>query len=142
MVLNVFEFKKKKLQVQILKARAVVVTTGTFLGGRVYRGSESYAAGRLGEQVGQRTAEMWVWVEREASCSLNIVILKKCGVVAERCHSHWRHPDFPPCEMGRFLSSGLKPQFKFKIKVTSFEIWSLKIGHLFFRIYCQILEFL
>ncbi|VDM96069.1 unnamed protein product [Thelazia callipaeda] len=36
---------------QILKARAVVVTTGTFLGGQVYRGSMSYAGGRLGEKV-------------------------------------------------------------------------------------------
>ena len=32
----------------ILSCKSVIITTGTFLGGKIYRGKESWEAGRLG----------------------------------------------------------------------------------------------
>jgi tRNA uridine 5-carboxymethylaminomethyl modification enzyme len=40
-----------------LSARAVVLCTGTFLGGRLYRGEERMEGGRIGEQAAHRLAE-------------------------------------------------------------------------------------
>ncbi|VDK75666.1 unnamed protein product [Litomosoides sigmodontis] len=42
---------------QILNTKTLIVTTGTFLGGRLFRGSESYAAGRLGEKASSKLSE-------------------------------------------------------------------------------------
>jgi len=40
-----------------LRARAVVLCTGTFLGGRLFRGEERFAGGRIGENSAQRLAD-------------------------------------------------------------------------------------
>ena len=40
----------------LLSARAVVLTTGTFLGGRLFRGSERMTGGRIGERASLRLA--------------------------------------------------------------------------------------
>jgi tRNA uridine 5-carboxymethylaminomethyl modification enzyme len=40
-----------------IRARAVVLCTGTFLGGTLFRGEERIAGGRIGEQSAQRLAE-------------------------------------------------------------------------------------
>jgi tRNA uridine 5-carboxymethylaminomethyl modification enzyme len=39
-----------------LRARAVVLATGTFLGGQLFRGDERFAGGRIGENSAQRLA--------------------------------------------------------------------------------------
>ncbi|GAM00989.1 tRNA uridine 5-carboxymethylaminomethyl modification enzyme MnmG [Sphingomonas parapaucimobilis NBRC 15100] len=41
----------------ILSARAVVLATGTFLGGRLFRGEERHLGGRIGERAATRMAE-------------------------------------------------------------------------------------
>jgi tRNA uridine 5-carboxymethylaminomethyl modification enzyme len=41
----------------ILSARAVVLATGTFLGGRLFRGDERHLGGRIGERAATRMAE-------------------------------------------------------------------------------------
>lgn len=41
----------------VIKAKAVVLTTGTFLGGLIHLGEKSWAAGRLGEQPSQLLAD-------------------------------------------------------------------------------------
>ena len=40
-----------------LAAQAVILCTGTFLGGRLYRGEERFEGGRIGENAAQRLAE-------------------------------------------------------------------------------------
>ncbi|MGR3466484.1 MAG: tRNA uridine-5-carboxymethylaminomethyl(34) synthesis enzyme MnmG [Shimia sp.] len=40
-----------------LRGRAVVVTTGTFLGARIHIGQESYASGRMGDTASERLAD-------------------------------------------------------------------------------------
>lgn len=36
---------------QMLLSKSVVITTGTFLGGQIFRGMKKYPAGRIGEKV-------------------------------------------------------------------------------------------
>lgn len=40
-----------------LKARAVILCTGTFLGGTLFRGEERYEGGRIGEETAQKLAQ-------------------------------------------------------------------------------------
>src|SRR3546814_1649684 len=47
-----------------LSARAVVLATGTFLGGRMFRGEERMEGGRIGEAGARRLAQQL----REAAC--------------------------------------------------------------------------